>query len=59
MLAHISADAYCETLKKLQRAIQSRKLGMLLIGVVLLHEVLPHVVTNTTVVAWKASLGNE
>jgi len=34
----INADRYCETLKKLRRAIQNRRRGMLTKGVCLLHD---------------------
>lgn len=34
----INADAYCETLKKLRRAIQNRRRGRLTRGVTLLHD---------------------
>jgi hypothetical protein len=34
----INAEAYCNTLKKLRRAIQNRRMGMLTRGVSLLHD---------------------
>jgi histone-lysine N-methyltransferase SETMAR len=43
-----NADRYCETLKKLRRAIQNRRRGMLTKGVCLLHDnVHPHVARQT------------
>lgn len=40
----INADAYCQTLKKLRRAIQNRRTGRLTKGVCLLHDnARPHV----------------
>lgn len=44
----INADRYCETLKKLRRAIQNRRRGMLSKGVRLLHDnARPHVARVT------------
>jgi histone-lysine N-methyltransferase SETMAR len=44
----INADRYCETLKKLRRAIQNRRRGMLTKGVCLLHDkARPHVARQT------------
>lgn len=44
----INADAYCETLKKLKRAIQDRRRGMLTKGVSILHDnARPHVARAT------------
>jgi len=34
----INADAYCETVRKLRRAIQNKRSGMLSSGIVLLHD---------------------
>jgi hypothetical protein len=34
----ITSEVYCETLKKLRRAIQNKRRGMLTYGVVLLHD---------------------
>ncbi|KAJ4437856.1 hypothetical protein ANN_13795 [Periplaneta americana] len=34
----VNADRYCETLRKLRRAIQNKRRGMLTAGVVLLHD---------------------
>jgi glycine cleavage system protein P-like pyridoxal-binding family len=34
----ITSEMYCETLKKLHRAIQNKRRGMLTSGVVLLHD---------------------
>jgi hypothetical protein len=34
----ITSEVYCETLKKLHRAIQNKRRGMLTSGVVLLHD---------------------
>lgn len=43
-----NADRYCETLKKLRRAIQNRRRGMLTKGVCLLHDnARPHVARQT------------
>ncbi|KAG5314892.1 SETMR methyltransferase, partial [Pseudoatta argentina] len=39
---------YCETLKKLRRAIQNKRRGMLTAGVSLLHNARPHVTASTT-----------
>jgi len=33
----INADVYCDTLKKLRRAIQNKRRGMLSRGVVMIH----------------------
>ena len=39
----INADAYCKTVRKLRRAIQNKRRGMLFSGIVLLHDnVRPH-----------------
>ena len=39
----ITSETYCETLKKLRRAIENKRRGMLTSGVVLLHDnVRPH-----------------
>jgi hypothetical protein len=44
----INAAAYCETLKKLRRAIQTKRIGMLTRGVCLLHDnARPHTVRTT------------
>ncbi|KAJ4432825.1 hypothetical protein ANN_21464 [Periplaneta americana] len=44
----INANRYCETLRKLRRAIQNKRLGMLSRGVVLLHDnARPHTVAST------------
>lgn len=44
----INADRYCETLKKLRRAIQNRRRGMLSKGVSILHDnARPHVARQT------------
>jgi len=44
----INADRYCETLKKLRRAIQNRRRGMLTKGICLLHNnARPHVTRQT------------
>jgi histone-lysine N-methyltransferase SETMAR len=44
----INADRYCETLKKLRRAIQNRRRGMLTKGVCLLHDnARPHITHQT------------
>ncbi|GBM70734.1 hypothetical protein AVEN_171467-1 [Araneus ventricosus] len=34
----INANCYCETIRKLQRAIQNRRLGMLAGAILLLHD---------------------
>ncbi|XP_035231708.1 histone-lysine N-methyltransferase SETMAR-like [Stegodyphus dumicola] len=34
----INADSYCETLRRLQRAIQNKRRGMLTSGIVLIHD---------------------
>ncbi|KAJ4441265.1 hypothetical protein ANN_11119 [Periplaneta americana] len=44
----INANRYCETLRKLQRAIQNKRRGMLSRGVVLLHDnARPHTAAST------------
>ncbi|XP_015433590.1 PREDICTED: histone-lysine N-methyltransferase SETMAR-like [Dufourea novaeangliae] len=44
----INADRYCETLKKLRRAIQNRRRGMLSKGVSIFHDnARPHVACTT------------
>lgn len=44
----INAAAYCETLRKLRRAIQNKMRGMLSAGVVLLHDnARPHAANRT------------
>jgi hypothetical protein len=44
----ITSEVYCETLKKLHRAIQNKRHGMLTSGVVLLHDNLcPHTAACT------------
>jgi len=44
----ITAETYCETLKKLRRAIENKKRGMLTSGVVLLHDnAHPHTAAHT------------
>jgi len=46
----INADRYCETLKKLRRAIQNQRRGMLTKGVCLLHDnACPHIARQTVV----------
>jgi len=46
----INADRYCETLKKLRRAIQNRRRGMLTKDICLLHDnARPHVARQTVV----------
>jgi transposase len=35
----ITSEVYCETLRKLSRAIQNKRRGMLTYGVVLLHDI--------------------
>ncbi|KFM80042.1 Histone-lysine N-methyltransferase SETMAR, partial [Stegodyphus mimosarum] len=34
----INADSYCETLRRLRRAIQNKRRGMLTSGIVLIHD---------------------
>ncbi|KAJ4438533.1 hypothetical protein ANN_14478 [Periplaneta americana] len=47
----VNADRYCETLRKLRRAIQNKRCGMLTAGVVLLHDnARPHTARRTTAV---------
>ncbi|KAJ4431874.1 hypothetical protein ANN_20480 [Periplaneta americana] len=47
----VNADRYCETLRKLQRAIQNKRRGMLTAGVVLLHDnARPHTAWRTAAV---------
>ncbi|GFU69757.1 histone-lysine N-methyltransferase SETMAR [Trichonephila clavipes] len=47
----VNADRYCETLRKLRRAIQNKRSGMLTAGVVLLHDnARPHMARRTTAV---------
>jgi hypothetical protein len=44
----INADVYCDTLKKLRRAIQNKRCGMLSRGVVMLHDnARPHTAVAT------------
>jgi len=44
----INADAYCETVRKLRRAIQNKRRGMLSSGTVLLHDnARPHTAART------------
>jgi len=44
----ITSETYCETLKKLQRAIENKRRGMLTLGVVLLHDnASPHTAART------------
>jgi len=44
----INADAYCETVRKLRRAIQNKRRGMLSSGIVLLHDnARPHTAART------------
>jgi transposase len=46
----ITSEVYCETLNKLRRSIQKKRLGMLTKGVVLLHDnARPHAAARTTV----------
>jgi hypothetical protein len=46
----ITSEMYCETLKKLRRAIQNKKRGMLTSGVVLIHDNTgPHTAARTRV----------
>ncbi|KAJ4427740.1 hypothetical protein ANN_25393 [Periplaneta americana] len=47
----VNADLYCETLRKLRRAIQNKRRGMLTAGVVLLHDnARPHTARCTAAV---------
>ncbi|KAJ4433038.1 hypothetical protein ANN_15295 [Periplaneta americana] len=47
----VKADRYCETLRKLRRAIQNKRHGMLTEGVVLLHDnARPHTARRTATV---------
>ncbi|KAJ4450185.1 hypothetical protein ANN_01592 [Periplaneta americana] len=47
----VNADRYCETLRKLRHAIQNKRLGMLIAGVVLLHDnARPHTARRTAAV---------
>ncbi|KAJ4447352.1 hypothetical protein ANN_09358 [Periplaneta americana] len=47
----VNADRYCETLRKLRRAIQNKRRGMLTAGVVLLHDnARPHTARRTAAV---------
>ncbi|KAJ4438847.1 hypothetical protein ANN_14800 [Periplaneta americana] len=47
----VNADRYCETLRKLRRAIQNKRRGMLTAGVVLLHDnARPHMARLTAAV---------
>ncbi|KAJ4440986.1 hypothetical protein ANN_10835 [Periplaneta americana] len=47
----VNADRYCETLRKLRRAIQNKRRGMLTAGVVLLHDnACPHTARRTAAV---------
>lgn len=49
--ATVNADRYCETLRKLRRAIQNKRRGMLTAGVVLLHDnARPHTAHRTATV---------
>ncbi|GBN47187.1 hypothetical protein AVEN_167506-1, partial [Araneus ventricosus] len=44
----INANRYCETLRKIRRAIQNRRRGMLSGGIVLLHDnARPHTAVET------------
>jgi hypothetical protein len=44
----IASDAYCETLKKLRRAIQNNRSGMLTSGVVIFYDsARPHTAART------------
>ena len=44
----INADAYCDTVRKLRRAIQNKRRGMLSSGIVLLHDnARPHTAART------------
>ena len=44
----ITSETYCETLKKLRRAIENKRRGMLTSGVVLLHDnTRPHTAART------------
>ncbi|GFT25039.1 uncharacterized protein TNCV_179531 [Trichonephila clavipes] len=54
----VNADRYCETLRKLRRAIQNKRRGMLTADVMLLHDyVRPHTARRTaavlTVFGWE------
>ncbi|KAJ4450280.1 hypothetical protein ANN_01700 [Periplaneta americana] len=50
----VNADHYCETLRKLRRAIQNKMCGMLTAGVVLLHDnARPHTARRTAAVLTK------
>jgi len=54
----INADAYCETVRKLRRAIQNKRRGMLSSGIVLLHDnVRPHTADRTAQLLATISLG--
>ncbi|KAJ4442943.1 hypothetical protein ANN_04541 [Periplaneta americana] len=47
----VNADRYCETLRKLRRAIQNKRRGLLTAGVVLLHDnARPHTARRTAAV---------
>ncbi|KAJ4449970.1 hypothetical protein ANN_01377 [Periplaneta americana] len=47
----VNADRYCETLRKLRRAIQNKRRGMLTAGVVFLHDnARPHTARRTAAV---------
>ena len=47
-MCSINADAYCETVRKLRRAIQNKRRGMLSSGIVLLHDnARPHTAART------------
>ncbi|KAJ4435424.1 hypothetical protein ANN_18039 [Periplaneta americana] len=47
----VNADRYCETLRKLRRAIRNKRRGMLTAGVVLLHDnARPHTARRTAAV---------
>ncbi|KAJ4429271.1 hypothetical protein ANN_26274 [Periplaneta americana] len=47
----VNADRYCETLRKLRRAVQNKRCGMLTAGVVLLHDNgRPHTARRTAAV---------
>jgi hypothetical protein len=51
----ITLEVYCETLKKkkLRRAIQSKRYGMLIYGIVLLHNSsLPHTAARIKALLW-------
>lgn len=52
----VTADAYCETLRRLRRAIQNKRRGMLTRGICLLHDnARPHTarVTSALLGSWK------